>query len=293
MDPIRPAHDLDPCTNSRLRAAGRQRLLARWCRLAPLAVLLCVAVEADGNAATPPQVPALGAHTLLVQSEGKGSDPAVSAPIDTQAHGSSLLLLAGGYASNASVPTDTYGNHWKPLGSSVVYRGYEGRFSARAFVATDAVGGSHHQVRIAKPGDAVGEISAPFIEIRHAGVLQAVAQNYPAPGFFTRLEDRVWRRATGAAPDTSATLTSGTVATTGPATLVAVWWGDGRTLKMTATPDHGFRVIDQFLDLPPNSGVQCAVAVKQVDGPGNWNVSWTGAPAQGAILWLFAFQARR
>lgn len=64
------------------------------------------------------------------------------------------------------------------------------------------------------------------------------------------------------------------------------------TLKMTAVPNHGFKVIDQYLDLPPNSGVQAAVAVKQVDRPGTWDVSWTGTPAQGAILWLFAFQAR-
>lgn len=271
--------------------AGRRQHFLPMCCTAPLVVLLFAATGHAGAAATPPSMPTLGAHTLLAQSEGKGTDPAISKPIDTQASGSSLLVLSSSYASNATTPSDSYGNHWKPLGSSVVYRGYDGRFSVRAFVATDAKGGSNHQVRIAKPGDAAGEISAPFVEIRHAGVLQDVAQNYPAPGVIARL-DRAVRRATGAAPTDSSTLTSGTVTTTGPATLVAVWWGDSRALQMTATPNHGFKLIEQWLDLPPNSAVQCAVAVKQVDGPGTWDVSWSSTPAQGAILWLFAFQAR-
>lgn len=241
-----------------------------------------------------PSVPALGTHTLLVQSEGKGSNPAVSAPIDTATRGSSLLLLVGGYSDNESAPSDTYGNHWKPVGDRVLYRGFNGRFSARAFVAVDATGGKNQQVRIAKPGHPAGEISVPFVEIKHAGVMQAVAQNYPERTAFARYAvkfNRAWHRLIGTPPTGGATITSGQVTTTGPATLVAIWWGEAGALKMTAVPDHGFKVIDQYLDLPPNSGVQCAVAVKQVDGPGTYDVSWTGTPAQGAILWLFAFQA--
>lgn len=256
--------------------------------MAALIALLLAAID-GAAAATPPEIPSLGTHTLLGQSEGQGISPAVSAPIATQASGSSLLVLVGSYASNDATPTDTYGNHWTQLGDSAYFRGYENRFSARAYVATDAKGGPDHRISIAKPGYAAGELSAPFIEIRHAGVLQDVAQNYPAPGLADKLERR-WHLLAGG--DGSATLTSGKVTTTGPATLVAVWWGDSRALKMTAVPDHGFKVIERWLDLPPNSAVQCAVAVKQVDGPGTWDVSWTSAPAQGAILWLFAFQAR-
>jgi hypothetical protein len=74
---------------------------------------------------------------------------------------------------------------------------------------------------------------------------------------------------------------------------VAVWWGDAFVYRMTAVPDNGFRVIERFLELPPQSGVQCAVAVRQVDRAGTWQVTWRGTPAQGAILWLFAFQAGR
>lgn len=246
---------------------------------------------------TPPPSPAsaLGAHTLLVQSDGKGSNPAVSQPIDADAVGSSLLVVVGGYTDNATTPTDTHGNHWVPVGDAVLFRGYKGRFSARAFVVMDATGGNDHRIAIAKPGHPEGEITAPFIEIRHAGVLQAVAQSYPEPStlaYYAVKANRAWHRLLGTPPTWGATITSGKVTTTGPATLIAVWWGDAMTLKMTAVPNHGFKVIDQYLDLPPNSGVQAAVAVKQVNGPGTWDVSWTGTPAQGAILWLFAFQAR-
>lgn len=260
----------------------------RMFRLLPLAAPWLAAATPAG-AATPPPMPSLGAHTLLVQSEGLGVAPAVSASIDTRPDGSALLVLVAGDAGNLAAPTDSYGNHWQPVGDRVVYRGYHGRFAARAFVATRASGGPDHRVRFAKPGRAEGELTAPFVEIRHAGRLQAVAQNYPAPGLIDRL-GRAWRRTTGAAAGGSATLTSGKVVTTGPATLVAVWWGDAYVYRMTAVPDHGFQVIDRLLELPPNSAVQCAVAVKQVDRAGTWDVSWTGAPAQGAILWLFAFQ---
>jgi hypothetical protein len=86
-------------------------------------------------------------------------------------------------------------------------------------------------------------------------------------------------------------MTSGRVTTTGPAVLVAMWWGDGGVKRMTAVPNNGFAVIDSFLKLPDNSGVQCAVAFKQVSAAGSYDVSWTGVPVQGAILWLFAFQS--
>jgi len=70
-----------------------------------------------------------------------------------------------------------------------------------------------------------------------------------------------------------------------------VWLGDAYVYSMTAVPGDGFKVIDSYLMLPPSSAVQGAVAVKQVNAAGTYSVTWTGTPAQGAILWLFAFQA--
>lgn len=276
----------------------RKRLAAMY-RATTVALLAMLILGPPARAATAAQpsaaMPELGAHTLLVQTEGEGTSTAVSAPIATQASGSSLLVLVSSYASNPDAPTDSYANTWKQIGDRVVYRGYDGRFDARAYVALAAKGGAGHTVSVVKPGQAAGEISAPFIEIKDAGQLQAVTQTYPAPGMVKKVTnklERAWQTIAGAPDDSSAALVSGTVTTTGPATLVAVWWGDGRARTMTAVPHDGFKLIDKFLDLPPPGGVQCAVATRQVTAAGTYHVTWTGTPAQGAILWLFAFQAR-
>ena len=228
-------------------------------------------VDASSADVADQAVSSLGAHTLLTQSEGLGSTPATTSPIDTQTSGSSLIVLNGGYASNATSPVDNYANHWKQVGSSVAYQnGYEA-FNVTAYMALSAKGGARHTVSMVKSANASGEISLPFVEIKHAGVLQGVAQNYAAPGLV---------------------LKSHSVTTTGPATLIAVWWGDGGVKRMTGRPNNGFSVIDSYLMLPDNSGVQCAVASRQVAQAGTYDVSWIGSPIQGAILWLFAFQSK-
>ncbi len=272
--------------------------LWRACQAGIALTLACASAgleSADMNGIPPvPQMPALGVHTLLTQADGLGASPAVSSPVTTQAQGSSLLVLNAGYASNTEGPTDSYANTWVQQGKSVGYDGYAGRFDVKAYVSLAARGGRNHTVSIVKNGNATGEITIPFIEIRHAGVLQDVAQNYPQPGLVARVAGKLTRavhRLLPGEPAPSVSLTSGDVTTTGPATLVAVWWGDAFVYRMTAVPDNGFKVIDRYLDLPSESGVQCAVAVRQVDAAGIYHVTWTGSPAQRAILWLFAFQS--
>ena len=253
---------------------GRRNRVASSCRQATMAALLIAgagATQASDTAPAVQAVPSLGAHALLTHSEGMGVSPAITSPIDTQSTGSSLIVLNGGYAGNADKPVDSYANRWKRVGDTVVYNGYSGAFTVSAYTAVSAKGGAGHTVSIAKRANPTGEISVPFIEVMHAGVLQDMAQNYPAPGLV---------------------LTSGNVTTTGPATLVAVWWGDAGVKRMTTRPDHEFTLIDSYLTLPDNSGVQVAVAYRQVASAGTYNVSWIGSPIQGAILWLFAFQAK-
>lgn len=249
---------------------GYSQYAAACCCGAVLAVLPTAGIR-EAHAQAPRQEPSLGAHTLLAQSEGLGTNPAVTVPLATQPHGSSLIVFNGGYSSAFAPPVDSYGNRWKQLGNTVRYgNGYGDRFDVKAYLVLSAKGGANHTVSISKPTEAAGEISVPFIEIRQAGVLQDVAQNY-APA--------------------STVMTSGRVTTTGPAVLLAVWWGDGGVKRMTAVPNNGFAVIDSFLKLPDNSGVQCAVAFRQVSAAGTYDVSWTGVPVQGAILWLLAFQS--
>lgn len=84
-------------------------------------------------------------------------------------------------------------------------------------------------------------------------------------------------------------LTSGPVTTTGPATLVAFWWGDGTVRhEKTARPNNGFRVVQSVLE--SGALVQCAVAVKQVDKAGSYDVTWKSTPKQGAQLYLVAIE---
>jgi hypothetical protein len=79
------------------------------------------------------------------------------------------------------------------------------------------------------------------------------------------------------------------VTTTGPATLVAFWWGDaGAEGQKNATPGDGFTRVDAILD--EGSLVQCAVAVRDVDAAGTYSVTWTATPLQGAQLWLVAVE---
>lgn len=257
-------------TAARHRGAG----IAAWLIAGSL---LSPAQAAPATLAGPtdalPQQPssALGAHTLLSQSEGFGTSIAVTDPVTTQSRGSSLIVFNGGYMGNAGHPVDSYSNKWKQLGSAVPYgNGYGDRFDVKAYIVLSAAGGPRHTISIVKGENPTGEISLPFIEVTQAGVLQDVARN---------------------SPSASLVVTSGSVTTTGPATLIAVWWGDGGVTRMTVVPNNGFAVIDRFLMLPDNSGVQCAVAFKQVSAAGTYNVSWTGIPVQGALLWLLAFQS--
>lgn len=219
----------------------------------------------------PAQAPTLGSHTLLGQEDGYGTSPAVTAPINTQASRSSYLVFHSGYASNTAPPTDNKGNAWQPLGTPVVYNGYNGAYDIKAYTVMSGHGGPAHTVSIVKNGNSTGELTLPFIEIRGATVIRDMAQTYPAQG---------------------AQVTSGSVTTTGPATLIALWWGDGFFLDNTAVPGDGFSVIESFLQLPPGSAVQCAVAYRQVAAAGTYHVTWTQAPDQGAVLYLLAFEAQ-
>jgi hypothetical protein len=221
------------------------------------------------TAATDTTTPSLGAHVFLGQGEGLGVSPAVTPAMDTQATGSVFIIFNAGYSSNDGSPVDTYGNRWKALGRPLVYADYGDRFDVRAYVATAAKGGPGHTVSVAKRGEPKGELSLPFVEVRNASRVQAFAQNYA---------------------DKDLVVASDEITVDGPATLLAFWWGDGGVKRMTATPGDGFQLIDAFLQLPDESGVQGAVAWRQVDVAGTYRVHWTVAPVQGAALWIIAIR---
>ncbi|SFW22212.1 hypothetical protein [Luteibacter sp. UNCMF366Tsu5.1] len=237
----------------------------RACVAALAAVMSPLALLAM-DAATPP---ALGAHVFLGQGEGIGVDPAVTPPMDTQPSGSVFVAFNAGYASNDDAPIDSYRNAWRPLGRSMTYANYGDRFAVRAYVALGGKGGPGHTVSIRKRGEPTGELSLPFVEVRRATRVQAMAQSYADP-----------------AP----VVASDTIHVDGPATLLAFWWGDGGVKRMTVTPSDGFQVIDTFTTLPDESGVQGVVAWREVKEPGTYRVHWTTEPVQGAALWLMAIR---
>lgn len=241
----------------------------RTVALAGLLFVLTMHTPDVAVAETPHPSPSLGAHVFLGQGEGLGVSPATTAPVDTQASGSVFIAFNAGYASNEATPRDTYGNRWKALDRAQTYANYGDRFTVQGYVATEGKGGTAHTVSIDKRGEPRGELSLPFVEVRHATRVAAVARSY----------------ANGARQ-----VSSDAVTVDGPATLLAFWWGDGGVKRMSAIPGDGFQLIDAFVELPDESGVQGAVAWRQVETAGTYRVHWTVAPMQGAALWLIAIQ---
>ncbi|MBL8326214.1 MAG: hypothetical protein JNJ89_14780 [Rubrivivax sp.] len=183
------------------------------------------------------------------------------------ATGSTLLVCVGrGNVAAHALPTDNKGNLFEAIGSPHTYTLWPSSGTA-LYVCRAAAGGEGHEVRATKP--ALDETTLTVIEVRGAGVLQDVR----------------WNEALAGAPTTSAS-----VVTTGPALLVAWWWGDaGVDGDKTAVPGNGFVVVDSVL--ASGELVQCAVATRQVGAAGTYHVTWAATPTQGAQLWLAAVQA--
>lgn len=214
-----------------------------------------------------PGQPGLGAHGLSFYRYDVGSPTTISSPsLSTQPTGSTMIVSIGrGQFGAFALPTDTKGNApYQRLDVEHTYTRYSSSGTG-AYAFPNFTGGAGHQVRTDTPTN--DEITLAAVEVVNAKTVPQV----------------VWSEVL-AAP-----LTSRSVTTTGPATLVAFWWGDADVANdKTATPNNGFTVIDAIL----KSGalVQCAVAVKNVSAAGTYDVTWTSTPAQGAQLWLIAVQ---
>lgn len=238
--------------------------------IAMLALVAATGLACAGstNAPSSEDGPRIGVHALLGQEDGRAAPQAESAPLATL-RGSTLLAFVAGYRSNDSAPRDNHGNAWVPAGPSATYRGYDGRFIVRPWIAVERGGAAPLQVRIDKPGTPGGELTLSVVELRNAHLVD-MAQRYPDAGLHLR---------------------SGEVHVRAPALLLAYWWGDSGELCHHVRPGVGFDVVDAFTRLPPNSAVQGVVAARRVEQAGAYTVDWYNLPAQGAPLWLFAFQA--
>ncbi len=213
--------------------------------------------------------PKIGAHGLAYYRYADNNASSISAPsMNTQPSGSTILVSAGrGDFSAFAAPTDNKGNSpYLQLGQAHTYTKWPS--SGTALYGFEGVlGGAGHVVsNSTPPGD---EITLAAVEIKDA----------------THIQDSQWNeRLADGQPITSASVT-----TTGPAALVAFWWGDGNAPDdKIAVPNNGFVVLDS-IGLSGNL-VQCFVAAKEVDAAGTYNVTWDATPVQGAQLWLVAVE---
>lgn len=216
------------------------------------------------DAYRPPGSPAAGAHGLAY-FRFESHIEVLSTPAMSTAEGSTIVVSVGrGNAGAFVAPTDNRGNGAYPqLGIVHRYTNWPGSGTA-LYARTGASGGAGHVVHVGTPYD--DEITMAAVEVIGG----------------TRIADVAWREVLAPAP-----LTSASVTTTGPATLVAFWWGDaGAEGQKTAVPGDGFVRVDAILD--EGSLVQAAAAVRDVSAAGTYTVTWTATPVQGAQLWLVA-----
>lgn len=212
--------------------------------------------------------PGLGSHTLSYYYLSENDATILSTvPMTTQSTGSTVLVCVGrgDYNAFSAIPSDSKGNGaYDLLGSAHRYTNWNNSGTA-LYTCPSATGGSAHVVSVGTP--AWDEITMAAVEVTAGGEIQDYKWNEVLEG---------------------SSITSQSVTTTGPATLVAFWWGDASAGPYTATPNNGFVVKDAVL--LAHWIVQCAVATKSVPGAGTYNVTWTATPAQGAQLYLVAIQ---
>jgi len=245
------------------------------------ATITTAARDAAGNAlaanftwgfTTP--TPSLGAHNLVFLRLFENVASLSTGPMNTQTLGSTILAcVARGNILLHSLPTDNMGN--APYVQQDTTHSYTlwGASGTALYAIQSAAGGIGHVVTVDNPIPA-DEVTMAVVEVNNGGVIKQVR----------------WNEVTLASGNP---ITSLPVTTTGPATLVAFWWGDADgTVPHDATPNNGFNLIDSlFL---PGALVQCAVATKDVPAAGSYDVTWTTpppTPPQGAQLWLVAVQS--
>lgn len=209
-----------------------------------------------------PTLVELGAHDGQHWAVGDDGTSITTDAIATQTVGSSMVVGVGRASATTSAPTDNKGSTYTQIGTAQPYTDWP-TWGTSLWVDTVIAGGSGHTVTAACPnGD---EITLFTVEVKNGGVI----------------EDYAHAQNTAESP-----LVSGSVTTTGPALLIAFWWGNGNgDNPHTAAPNNGFTVLDSVL--AAGNVIQGAVATKFVDAAGTYNVAWTSGDP-GGQTWLVA-----
>ena len=227
-------------------------------------------VSIQVTTAPPGSNPTLGVHGLVFHISRGSTGPSLSVPAKTTQSGSTILAFVGkGSIYNLSLPFDNKGNTpYVQLGAIHEYTRWPGEGTAM-YAFNSVVGGPNHIVSV-EDSNVWDEVTLSMVEVKNGGVIQ----------------DYKWNEVLH-----SATQTTQSVTTTGPATLIAVWYGDdSSSTPSNPVPSNGFTVIEGNGNA--TESVQMFVATKDVAAAGTYNVTWSTSPIQGAQLYLVAVQKR-
>jgi hypothetical protein len=258
-------------SRSALQLIPRQLMTRMWPwrrvhRVVPLIWLSCCGTDggATGDVVPRTATPTLGAHALAFKRDGQADPNVTTAAMTTTSIGSVLVSCVGrGVVTAHAATVDNKGNAYTPIGTPRTYTTFPNSGTA-CYVAASVAGGTGHTVSAPISSTApFDETTLSVVEVRNA----------------SRIQDASWTE------DLTAPNTSRSVTTTGPATLIAVWWGDaGVGTAHAAAPGNGFQLIHSLLT--DAALVQVAVATRDVDRAGTYDITWTSN--QGAQLYLIA-----
>jgi hypothetical protein len=179
-----------------------------------------------------------------------------------------LVSIGKGRISEITAPSDNKGNSSGQLGALQSYYPQSPASGSGIFAFSQPTGGIGHIITTTNE-TARDEVTMSVVEIINGG----------------KVQDFQWNKVEKEDP-----LTSRNVTTTGPATPIAIWWGDGNeSVAHKAVPSNGFQLIDSVLSM--GALVQAAVATKDVATAGTYNATWDSADQEGAQLWLVAVQS--
>jgi hypothetical protein len=224
-----------------------------------------------------PVAQTLGSAASAQKTAGTGlvTGTLSTGPVTTHASGSTFLvsIARGDWSSSPNPPTDNQGNAFAQLGTTHFYNDW-GSSATGLYHALLGAGGSDHTFSMSWNNR--DEVTISAVEITGVTAVQAVSH--------------VERPA-------SSLVTSRTVHTTGPAMLVAWWWGTAGVLPVgtshVAIPGSGFTLIPEatrLISIPGGMGyIQVAAAYRRVTDPGDYAVTWT-TNNEGAQLYLVALQ---
>jgi hypothetical protein len=224
--------------------------------------------DGSGSAPLPGQI-AIGNHAIVYEPFNSSHSTTISTPaFDTQPTGSTMIVGIGrgvgsAFTAQERTPTNNHGNSPYVIQGSEEHWSLYPQSSAAIYAFPSLAGGSGEVVSTMAP--ATDEITVMAVEVINATkVTSAFVEQRTDP------------------------LTSMTVTTTGPAALIAYWWGDNDADMRTATPNNDFNVLDSIL--VQGELVEGAVAAKVVNAAGTYDVTWMATPPQGALLWIIAVE---